>query len=105
LRLLLLRLGGGLGLALRASRLLRLRLRPGCPACIGGFRLGRLDRAPRRALAVELADLDHEVREALRERHRPALRTRAIAEATLEQRAVVGATLRHEQAVHVDRLV
>src|SRR5678815_1324487 len=39
------------------------------------------------------ADLDGQVRESLRERHRAALRTRAETQAVVEQRADVGAAL------------
>src|SRR5689334_21503705 len=53
----------------------------------------------------ELADLDRQVRQALLEGHRAALRTRSPAQPVVEQRAVVGAALADHQAVDVDRLV
>jgi hypothetical protein len=51
------------------------------------------------------ADLDGQVRESLRERHRAALRTRAEAQAVVEQRADVGAALGDVETVDVDVLV
>src|SRR5689334_6585754 len=77
-----------------------------CPMFLAAVRSGlALLHLLLRGRVGHLAHAHRQVREALLERHRPALRTRSPAQPAVEQRAVVGAALADHQAVDVDRLV